>query len=322
MLLAIGSLVLGLVVLTAGGHYLVEGATRVALRARISATVVGLTVVALGTSMPELAVSLGAAIRGSTDISYANVVGSNIFNVAAVLAITALIFPIPVRGQTLKLEYPFMVIVLVAGLILAGDGAIDRIEGVFFLVALTAFFVFLIRLSRAAPPDEDTRAFADQLGAPARLEGAKHLVASVAMVAVGIVALAAGAELMVRGAVTMAERFGVTERIIGLTVVAGGTSLPELTASLTAAYKGRPGIALGNVVGSNIFNMLCVLGTTAIFVPIPVAAESVQIDNWVMVGTALLLFFFLALGKRLNRLEGGILLIVFLGYMGYLVGTA
>lgn len=314
-------ILVGLLLLTVGGHYLVEGATRIALRARLSPMVVGLTIVALGTSMPELAVSLGAAFRGSTDISYANVVGSNIFNVAAVLGVTALIWPIPVKGQTIRAEYPFMVLALFATLVISRDGTVDRLDGVLLLAGLAGFFVFMLRLSRGQPPDQETvelqRDFADM--ADATGGSSRALFASIAMVGIGIATLVGGADLMVRGAVSVAERFGITERVIGLTIVAGSTSLPELAATLAAASKGRPGIALGNVIGSNIFNVLCILGTTSLLVEIPVNPRAIALDNWVMVGLALALFVFLARGQRVTRWEAALLLASFVAYMGYVV---
>lgn len=220
MLLPSFQILVGLFLLTVGGHYLVEGATRIALRARLSPMVVGLTIVALGTSMPELAVSLGAAFRGSTDISYANVVGSNIFNVAAVLGVTALIWPIPVKGQTIRAEYPFMVLALFATLLISRDGTVDRLDGVLLLAGLTGFFVFMLWLARGQPPDQETvelqRNFADM--ADATGGSSRALFGSIAMVGIGIAALVGGADLMVRGAVSVAERFGITERVIGLTI--------------------------------------------------------------------------------------------------------
>ena len=321
MLLPSFQILVGLFLLTVGGHYLVEGATRIALRARLSPMVVGLTIVALGTSMPELAVSLGAAFRGSTDISYANVVGSNIFNVAAVLGVTALIWPIPVKGQTIRAEYPFMVLALFATLLISRDGTVDRLDGVLLLAGLTGFFVFMLWLARGQPPDQETvelqRNFADM--ADATGGSSRALFGSIAMVGIGIAALVGGADLMVRGAVSVAERFGITERVIGLTIVAGSTSLPELAATLAAASKGRPGIALGNVIGSNIFNVLCILGTTSLLVEIPVNPRAIALDNWVMVGVALALFVFLARGQRVTRWEAALLLASFVAYMGYVV---
>lgn len=325
MLISYLLVIAGLVLLAGGGHYLVEGATRLSLRARISPTVVGLTVVALGTSMPELAVSLEAAIRGNTDISYANVVGSNIFNVAAVLGIAALITPIPVQGRTIKIEYPFMVVVLILGLAMARDGMVDRLDGAIFVFVLSSSLIALIRWSRSQPPDEETlkleREYAAHVGLTDGRAVARAWLVNIVMIAAGIGLLAGGAALLIRGAVDIATRFDVTHRVIGLTLVAGGTSLPELAASVAAAVKGRPGIALGNIVGSNIFNVLSILGITSLIIPIRVNPTAVALDNWVMVGLAVLLFVFLAVGKRLTRIEGGIMLALFTGYMALVVAT-
>ncbi len=315
----------GLALLVGGGHYLVEGATRLSLRARISPTVIGLTVVALGTSMPELAVSLEAAIRGNTDISYANVVGSNIFNVAAVLGIAALIAPIPVQGRMLKIEYPFMIAVLILCLVMAGNDTVSHLDGAIFVLVLGASLIALIRWSRSQPPDEETieleREYAAHVGLTDRRAVARAWLVNIVMIAAGIALLAGGAALLIRGAIDIATRFHVTHRVIGLTLVAGGTSLPELAASVTAAVKGRPGLALGNIVGSNIFNVLSILGITSLIREIPVNPTAVSLDNWVMVGLALLLFVFLAVGKRLTRIEGGVMLALFVAYMTRVVAT-
>lgn len=325
MLISSLLVIAGLALLVGGGHYLVEGATRLSLRTRISPTVVGLTVVALGTSMPELAVSLEAAIHGNTDISYANVVGSNIFNVAAVLGIAALIAPIPVQGRMIKIEYPFMVVVLILGLAMARDGWVDRLDGAIFVFVLSSSLIALIRWSRSQPPDAETleleREYAAHVGLTDRRAVARAWLVNIVMIAAGIGLLAGGAALLIRGAIDIATRFHVTHRVIGLTLVAGGTSLPELAASITAAVKGRPGLALGNIVGSNIFNVLWILGITSLIVPIPVNPAAVALDNWVMVGFAVLLFVFLVMGKRLTRIEGGIMLALFVGYMARVVAT-
>jgi len=311
----------GLGVLTVGGHYLVEGAIRLALLARISAAVVGLTIVAMGTSMPEMAVSLGAAARGATDISYGNVIGSNIFNVGAILGLTALIRPIPVTRQTIRLEYPFMVVASWIVLLLSRDGVIDRLEGAFLFFSICAFTVYMVRLARSdMAPDEA----AELDRAVSRLAGDSGGVARawgkyIAIVLVGIALLAGGAELMVRSAVAVAAEYGISQRVIGLTVVAMGTSLPELATSVIAARRNEPAIALGNIIGSNIFNVLAILGVTSLIVPVPVTQGSINIDNWVMLGFAVVLFPMMLWGRRITRRDGVVLLAGFVAYMFVLV---
>ncbi len=314
----------GLGVLTVGGHYLVEGAIRIALLARISAAVVGLTIVAMGTSMPEMAVSLGAAARGATDISYGNVIGSNIFNIGVILGLTALVRPIPVTRQTIRLEYPFMVVASWLVLLLSRDGMIDRLEGAFLVFSICAFTVYMVRLARsdvapdeAAEFDRAVSRLAGDAGGVARAWG-KY----VAIVLVGIVLLAGGAELMVRSAVAAATQYGIPQRVIGLTVVAMGTSLPELATSVIAARRDEPAIALGNIIGSNIFNVLAILGVTSLIFPVPVTQGSINIDNWVMLGFAVALFPMMLWGRRITRRDGVVLLAGFVVYIAYLVITA
>ncbi len=321
MVVAVVLLAIGLILLFVGGHYLVVGATRLALWARISATVVALTVVAMGTSLPELAVSMGAAIRGSTDIAYANVVGSNVFNVGAILAVAALLSVIPVSRQTIRLEYPFMLAVTIVALLLARDGQVDRLEGVSLLVGLGLFTGFMIHLARRdVAPDEISSLEGEALRAARdRDERPAGPWRSVTMIVVGIVVLVVGADFTVRGAVTLARLAGVQERVIGLTVVAMGTSLPELATTVVAARRGMSEIALGNIIGSNIFNLLAILGTTATFVAVPVTPQATAVDNWVMLAFAGVMLPMMYWGRTFRRIHGVLLLAGFVTYMTWLV---
>jgi len=321
MLTATLELFLGLAVLFAGGHYLVRGATVVALLARIPTAVVALTVVSMGTSMPEMAVSLAAALHHSTDISYGNIVGSNIFNVGAILGIAALVSVIPVRQQTLRIEYPIMFVVTCIVVLLARDGMVDRTEGIFLVVSLLLFIGYMVYLAkRGVEPDEavtlerEVRRAAHVRDGAARAWG-KHL----AFVVGGILVLVIGAELAVAGAETVARGLGIEERVIGLTVIAMGTSLPELATSIVAARQGEQEIALGNVVGSNIFNLLAILGITAAIVPVPIHARAIAIDNWVMLGFSAVLLPLMLWGRRVTRWNAILLLTGFLTYMTYVV---
>lgn len=322
MLVGILQLLIGFALLTAGGHYLVEAATRIALLARITTAVVGLTIVALGTSLPELAVSLRAALQGSTDISYANVVGSNIFNVGMILAITAMIMPMPVGRQTFRLEYPFMLLASGVLLLLARDGVMDQLEGLFFIVSLAGFVYYTVRLARREVKAEEAEALRHEVERKAHTKGASGTWRkNLGLLGIGMIGLAIGADFMVRGAVVLAETLGVTERIIGLTAIAMGTSLPELATGIIAARRGESAIALGNIIGSNIFNILGILGTTALLVPVPVAPEALQIDNWVMLGFSAALYPLMMSGKRVSRLDGILLLSAFSFYMVFLFAT-
>jgi cation:H+ antiporter len=319
--LAILELVGGFGILSVGGHYLVEGSTRIALLAKISTSVVGLTIVAMGTSMPELAVSIGAAARGAPDISYGNVVGSNIFNIAVILAVTALIKPIPVTRRTIKLEYPFMVVACWILLLLSRDGTIDRLEAAFFLFSLLAFTVYIVLLAREDVAEDEANQLSGEVTRLARIEGGivRAWGVNVLLVVLGIATLAAGAELMVRGAIAIAADLGVGQRVIGLTVVAMGTSLPELATSVIAARRGDQAIALGNIVGSNIFNVLAILGVTASIFPVPVNPASIRIDNWVMLAFVIGIFPLMLWGKRVSRFDGILLLAGFAVYLAFLL---
>jgi cation:H+ antiporter len=316
---------LGLALLTGGGEALVRGASTIARVAGVTPAVVGLTVVALGTSMPELAVGLLAAAREQPDIAIGNVVGSNIFNVAAILGLTGLVTALPVHGTAVRLEWPFMFLASCAGLLVMRDGVVDRVEGGVFVVALVLFTTYMVRLARREVSGPERQEFADaaedrsmrRSGTP-RVE----LRGALGLVVVGMVLLVLGGRWLVDGATGVARTAGLSERLIGLTVVAAGTGAPELATSLVAALRGRTDVAVANVVGSNIFNLLGVLGLTALVQPIPVAPAVIASDAWWMLGTALLLYPLLRSGMRLTRVESGVLLATYVAYVGLLVRGA
>lgn len=321
MLISLVEIAAGLAILYVGGHYLVQGSVVIALLARIPTAIVALTIVAMGTSMPEMAVSLDAALRGASDISYGNVIGSNIFNVGAILGIAALLAPIPVRQQTLRIEYPMMFVVSGIAVFLARDGVIDRLDGLFLIVLLVTFLAYMVYLSRRGVTQEDQQSLEREVQRTAHLEhGAVAAWGKNATLVVGgIVALALGARLAVTGAVAVAHTMGIAERVIGLTIIAMGTSLPELATSVVAARRGEPDIALGNVVGSNIFNILAILGITATVVPISVHPVSVRVDNWVMLAFSAALLPMMLRGKKVNRLNALMLLVAFASYIVYVL---
>lgn len=311
MTVALALFIGGLAVLVLGGELLVRGATTVARLAGLTPAVIGLTIVALGTSTPELVVSVLAAVGGEPDIAVGNAIGSNIFNIAIVLGITALVIPLPVEGNAVRLEWPFMVLASFAALLVASDGTIGRLEGGLFVVALALFVAFSVRLARR----DVKRAERGQLVAATDAHelkggGGRPLVAVGAIVA-GLLLLVVGGRLMVDGAVAIARLIGMTERVIGLTVVAAGTSAPELVTSLVAAFRGRTDVAVANIIGSNIFNILGILGVAALIQPTPVSQALLSSDFLWMIGLSLLLFPLMRSRYVVTRVEGGVLVAVY-----------
>jgi cation:H+ antiporter len=323
-LTAVGLLLVGLALLAGGGEALVRAATTLADLAGVSPAVIGLTVVAIGTSLPELVVSLVAAHQGQPDLAIANVVGSNIFNITATLGLTALILPLPVHGQAVKLEWPVMFAASFLCLLLARDGRLDRLEGGFFLVIMVLFIAYTVRIARHDVVGAEQEQLAAHVEArdidTSRTPAASRLLAiSLAVLAGGIVALVVGGKLLVDGAVSLARIAGMTERVIGLTIVAGGTGAPELATSLVAAYRKRTDVAVANMIGSNIFNILGILGVTALVSPVPVPPAMLATDFWWMIGSSLLLLPLLRSGARLSRAEGGLLMVVYVAYVTVLL---
>jgi cation:H+ antiporter len=321
MILAVVEIVGGLTVLLLGGHLLVQGAVVLALLARLSTAVVALTVVAMGTSLPELAVSLDAAARESTDIAYGNVIGSCLFNLGAILGTAAVIAPIPVQRQTIRFEYPVMFFAALLTVVLAVDGQVSRLDGIALVFGLAVFMSSMVVLARRGMPLSEVQALDQDVRRKAHVEAGTGRAwgKSVALVLGGIVALVVGADLAVSGSVFVARTLGIEERIIGLTIIAMGTSLPELATSVVATARGENEIALGNVVGSNIFNVLAILGITAAVVPVSVNARAIALDNWVMLAFSAVLFPMMLRGHRISRANALLLLAGFVGFMAYLL---
>ena len=310
--------VLGLALLAGGGEALVRAATTLAGLAGVSPAVIGLTVVAIGTSLPELVVSLVAALEGQPALAMANVVGSNIFNVAATLGLTALLLPLPVHGNAVRLEWPVMFGASALLLAVARDGVVGRRDAAVFLVALVAFVVYTVHVARRAVTAPEARELADHVEArdiDAPTGRPPRAWVPLAVLAVGLAALVVGGRLLVDGAVALARLAGLSERVIGLTIVAGGTGAPELATSLMAALRRGADVAIANMIGSNIFNILGILGVTALVRPIPVDPAVVRTDLWWMLGTAVLLLPLLWSGKRLSRVEGGVLVAAYGAYL-------
>jgi cation:H+ antiporter len=325
MLFAVGLVLLGLLLLAAGGEALVRAATTLAAIVGVSPAVIGLTVVAAGTSLPELVVSVVAAIEGQPDIAIGNVVGSNIFNVAAALGVTAMVFPLPVHGNAVRLEWPVMFLTSVGCLLAGRDGVVDRADGVAAVLALIAFIAYSVRIARRDITTRESRELGEHvedrdLDARGSRETPRLRVA-VAVLVVGIVALVSGGKLLVDGAVALARLAGMTERQIALTIIAGGTGAPELATSLVAAFRRRTDVAVANMIGSNIFNILGILGIAAVVTPIRVSPGIVNSDAWWMIGTALLLLPMLLTHRRIGRFEGALLAAVYVAYVVQLLRT-
>lgn len=314
-------LVAGLIILFFGGHYLVQGATVIALLARISTAVVALTVVAMGTSLPELAVSLNAAGRGSTDLAYGNIVGSSIFNIGAILGIAALVKTISTKRQISWIEYGIMLLATLTVLALARDGSIDHLDGAFLVTTLVLFISYTVFLAKRGVPLSEAAALDREVRRTAHVQSGVGMAwgRNILLVVAGLVALALGAHLSVAGGVTIAQSLGVDERVIGLTVIAMGTSLPELATCVVAARRGEQDIVLGNVIGSNIFNLLAILGITSSIFPVPVHERAASLDNWVMLAFTVVLFPMMILGRRITRSNASLLLTGFVTYMAYVI---
>jgi cation:H+ antiporter len=325
MLIDLGLVGLGILLLMGGGEALLRGAVGLATLLRLTPAIIGLTVVAAGTSVPELAVSAIAAAQGQPDIAVANVIGSNIFNIALILGLCVLVRPFAITGNTIRLEYPVLALVTLLCLALAQDGSINRLDAVLLLSVYIGFTAYMVSLVRGQVTDSESRnlsAEVDSFSPPPGSAAPPRPWVCVGLVAAGVALLAAGAQSTVTGAVGLARLLGWSERIIGLTIVAAGTSLPEVVASLVSSIRGRSDIAIGNVIGSNLFNILGILGVSALFSPLPVQAALMNSDAWWMLGFTLLLFPLMFTGLRLARWEGGLLLTVFGVYLTLLLTSA
>ena len=302
--------ILGLVVLVFSGKYLVEGGSCVAKHFKLSPLVVGITVVAFGTSAPELIVSVNAAFTGNPEIAIGNVIGSNIANIGLVLALTAIIIPIPVNRASVFKDWPVMMLASIAFYVFILNNLLEWWEGLIFVSFLTAFLIYTIKKSKTTELDQ-----------PKIPEKEKSLFIAITLVVVSSVGLAVGAHFLVSGASEIALSWGVSKRIISITIVAFGTSVPELTASIIAAFKKQTDISIGNIIGSNIFNILAVLGITSMIKEIPVNFADFHSDILWMLGISILLFIFIFPFKTgyLRRSESILLFGVYIAYIGQLI---
>ena len=305
-------LVGGLIMLFIGAEGLIRGSSNLAIKIGITPLVVGLTVVAFGTSTPELVVSLKAALLGNSSISLGNVVGSNIANIALILGVAALIKPLDVQAKVIMREIPIMIGISLLLLLLLLDGELGFIDGLVFVSGIITYTFVNVWMARKEKSPEVVEEFKEGL------KSKLGIPVSIVLMIAGIGLLILGANLFVQSAVAIAKMFNISDAIIGLTIVAIGTSLPELITSIVAAYKKESDIAIGNVVGSNIFNILGILGITALIIPISSAGIS-YIDLGVMLFTAIILFPLSRSGFSISRMEGALLLAGYAGYIYYLI---
>jgi len=310
MTLALFSILGGLVLLAFGADCLVRGSSSIALRMGVTPLVIGLTIVALGTGSPEMIVSLQAAMSGNSDLALGNIVGSNICNIALILGIASLARPLHVRSALLQREVPVMILVTVLLGVLLFDGTLGRLDGIVLAAGAVVYTVATYRAARRDRDAEVAAEFARELPKPQ-----SSFTRSAMLVAGGFVGLLVGANVLVSGAVVIAQGFGMSQVVIGLTVIAIGTSLPELATSVIASLRNDADVAFGNVLGSNILNILLILGVVAIIRPIS-AAGLRPLDLWVLIGSAVAIYPLMWRGRILNRWEGAMLLG---GYVAYVV---
>ncbi len=308
MITSLTLLILSLMALYIGAGWLVQGSSALALKAKISPLVIGLTIVAFGTSAPELAVSLGATLRGQGDIAIGNIVGSNIFNIGVILGVSATICPLQVKKQLLRIDIPIMLAATILFTILFWNGTLDRMEGLFFLTGII-IYTLLSLLSSRKQEEEPNLELEEQ---------PKHWAVDTLTIISGLVVLVFASRLLVDNAVSIAKELGVSEAVIGLTIVAAGTSMPELATSVVATYKHKTDIAIGNIVGSNLFNILAIAGSCSLIHPIE--AKNVNyIDLLVMLAISILLLPLMKSGQKISRTEGVALILFYVIYLFWLL---
>lgn len=301
---------LGLIILLYGGKILVDGASAIAVKLGMSAGLIGLTIVAFGTSAPELLVSVNAALKGNSDISIGNVVGSNIANIGMVLGLSGLFYPILIRKSTIRFDYLITAIVTLLFYAISYNGLIGFWEGVFLFLLFIGFNIYLFRNAGQGGLIDNTEAEEEV----EQVKGYSWLVA-ISLFLGGIVGLYFGSELLVNNAIKISREFGISERVIGVTIIAIGTSLPELITSIMAALAKKTDMAIGNILGSNIMNILSIIGITAIIKPIDVSGEFLNSDYLWMIGFTLMLFPLMRTKMRISFVEG---MILFIGYGAYM----
>jgi cation:H+ antiporter len=316
-LLMVAQILGGLALLVGGGEVLVRGASGLAAAARITPLVIGLTVVAFGTSAPELAVAVQSAMVDKTDLAVGNAVGSNIVNILLIVGISAVISPLVISSQVIRWDVPIMILACFSLLIVGWDGKINWLEGLVLFGSLLVYIAWSVRQSRHETVEVQQEFAAES---PREQRTLNALVWFFALVVVGLTMLTAGSHWLVQGSIAVAQKMGVSELIIGLTIVAIGTSLPEAVTSIVAALRGERDIAVGNIVGSNTFNILCVLGLASLVAPqgIDVSSEALRFDIPIMIAVAIACLPVFFTGHRIARWEGAVFLFYYAAYTFYL----
>lgn len=309
MLLNIVFIIVGVILVLWGADRMTDGAVALAQRMNVPQIVIGLTIVAMGTSAPELFVSFVSALKGTPDLAIGNVVGSNIFNTMLIVGVAAMVAPMAILKSTVKKDMPFAVLASVMLAMLTLDRDISRVDAAILFVLFIGFMIYTLRVAKEGDQADDDEP--KDYG----------VLKSVCFIALGLACLIGGSNLFVEAASRVAVELGVSDAVVGLTVVAGGTSLPELATSVVAARKGRSAIAIGNVIGSNVFNVLMILGITGIVCPMQMQGITI-VDLSVMLGSIVLLWFFTYTKFKVERWEGAVLTILFLAYMTWLVVNA
>jgi cation:H+ antiporter len=310
----------GLVVLTIGAELLIRGSTALAKKFGVSDLLIGLTLVGFGTSTPELVSSVQAGLMGSPGVAVGNVVGSNIANILLILGLSVTITPFPVDLKSFGRDGAVALVATLAAIGVSMTGEFSRAAGLAFVTAIVGYILYAFLTERRHPESPKAEEHATA-GAEAPM-GPKSPALDIAFAVAGLLFLILGAKYLVTGAINIAGALGVSETVIGLTIVAIGTSLPELVTSVMAALRGKSALALGNVVGSNVYNIFGILGLTAVIHPVAAPAEIVAFDNWVMLGATLLMILFVTTRSRLDRLEGAVMTLCYAGYVAWLVFNA
>lgn len=331
-------LVLGVIIVLKGADWLTDGAVNIATRFGVSQMVIGLTIVAMGTSMPEFCVSMVSALKGTPDLAVGNVVGSNTLNTLLIVGCSALVAPIMVKRSSVKRDIPFAVVASLLMLLFCLDGAIGRVDAAVFFAGFCLFMFVTLKYAKtteehAATVATSGAAMATAAAASASVSEAStsqpsapeasvaSMLKAVVMLVVGLLCLIAGSNMFVDNASFVASSLGVSDAVIGLTIVAGGTSLPELATSMVSAKKGNSDIAIGNVIGSNVFNILMIIGITGLVKPMHIAGIT-TLDLFMMLGSMLLMWFFCRTTYKVKRWEGAVLTIIYLAYLTWLVMNA
>ena len=322
--LTIVYLVIGVVCLVFGAEWLVRGASTVATKLGVAPIVVGLTVVAFGTSAPELAVSVSGALSGNADVAIGNVVGSNTFNILFILGLSAAISGLAIEQRLLKFDIPLLIAVSLAVYVLILDDSVSRLEGVILFAGIIAYTVWLLRGARKGDIPAVETEYKDAVESVEGSTFRRSITFQIGLIIVGLALLVLGSQLLVNSATEIATALGVSDLVIGLTVVAAGTSLPELATSVMAAIRGQRDIAVGNVVGSNIFNLLCVLGASSAVSSngVSVNNEVINLDFPVMLAATIVLLPICWNGMMVKKWEGGLLAVFYVAYVAYLVMEA